>query len=219
MSVVNEECLELKNIKYKTMLLSGVPSSTEIRNSNSLLNLDKFLEDDKTNNQNEPWNKLDNTTKTKKMLTFAENYSKEKEFSEQEQALLIAFLKDCLERKKLQRVKEVEYNKETGEIKDIPALHFNKPSKHFTLKNCDKRVSTLKSLPPKKVRGTVKNSHNKVNVVDSDDSEQELDSKQMVQIADEVKEEVKQEVKEEVKVVVKEKQVKPRKKKVIIEAV
>ena len=68
MSVVNEECLELKNIKYKTMLLSGVPSSTEIRNSNSLLNLDKFLEDDKTNNQNEPWNKLDNTTKTKKQF-------------------------------------------------------------------------------------------------------------------------------------------------------
>lgn len=211
MSVVNEECLELKNIKYKTMLLSGVPSSTEIRNSNSLLNLDKFLEDDKTNNQNEPWNKLDNTTKTKKMLIFAENYSKEKEFSEQEQILLIAFLKDCLERKKLQRVKEVEYNKETGEIKDIPALHFNKPTKHFTLKNCDKRVSTLKSLPPKKVRGTVKNSHSKVNVVDSDDSEQELDGKQIAQI-----EEVKEEVKEVVKEATKEKQVKPRKKKVII---
>jgi hypothetical protein len=30
-------------------------------------------------------------------------------------------------------------------------LHFNKVNKHFTLKNLDKRVSTLKSLPPKKI--------------------------------------------------------------------
>ena len=32
----------------------------------------------------------------------------------------------------------------------IPALVYNKSTKHFTLKNLDKRISTLKSLPPKK---------------------------------------------------------------------
>jgi len=42
-------------------------------------------------------------------------------------------------------------------VKDIPALSFNKSNNHFTLKNIDKRISTLKSLPPKKVRGTIKN--------------------------------------------------------------
>ena len=57
-------------------------------------------------------------------------------------------------------------NKETGEIKDIPALYFNKPTNHFTLKNIDKRVSTLRGLAPKKKQGTAKNI--KVNDSDSE---------------------------------------------------
>ena len=51
--------------------------------------------------------------------------------------------------------KDVLYDKETGLIKDIPALFFNKTTKHFTLKNIDKRVTTQKSLPLKK--GTIRN--------------------------------------------------------------
>ena len=70
------------------------------------------------------------------------------------------FFKDCLDKKKLQRVKDVIYDKDTGEIKEVPALHFNKPTIHFTLKNIDKRVSTTRSLAPKKVRGTAKNIEN-----------------------------------------------------------
>jgi tRNA-2-methylthio-N6-dimethylallyladenosine synthase len=42
----NDECLELKNIKYKTMLLSGTPLQ-ETKSSNDLSNLDKFLEEEK----------------------------------------------------------------------------------------------------------------------------------------------------------------------------
>jgi hypothetical protein len=151
-----EECIELKNIKYKTMLLSGNVIH-EIKSSNDLSNLEKFLEDNKTKNQSEPWSKLDKTVKTKKLITFAENYSKEKNYDNEESELLIAFLKDSLDRKRLQRIKDVDYDKNNGEIKDIPSLHFNKITKHFTLKNMDKRVSTIKSLPPKKVRGTAKN--------------------------------------------------------------
>ena len=69
----------------------------------------------------------------------------------------------------MQRVKDVNYNKDTGEIKNIPALFFNKPLTHFTLKNIDKRVSTLKGLAPKKKQGTVKNIKN------IDDSESDKD--------------------------------------------
>lgn len=158
-SASQEECIELKNIKYKTMLLSGhILSDNKTTSENDLANLEKFLEDNKSTNQNEPWSKLDNTMKTKKILSFAEIYTKEKDLDAEESILLIAFLKDCLDRKKLQRVKDVEYDKVTGEIKDIPALSFNKSNKHFTLKNLDKRVNTLKSLPPKKGRGTIKNN-------------------------------------------------------------
>ena len=157
-AIKEEECVELKNLKYKTMLLSGVVFKESKSTANDLCNLEKFLEDNKNNTQIEPWSKLDKTLKTKKLLSFAETYAKDKDLTSEEALLLVAFLKDSLDRKKFQRVKDVDYDKTTGEIKDIPAIFYNKPTKHFTLKNTDKRVSTLKSLPPKKVKGTIKNN-------------------------------------------------------------
>jgi hypothetical protein len=153
---MEEECLELKNIKYKTMLLSGAPLQ-ETKSSNDLSNLEKFLENEQNNNKNEPWCKLDKTIKTKKIMDFIEKYKTDHELDIEECGLLLTFLKECLNRKKLQRVKDVIYDKETGQIKDIPALQYTKSSKHFTLKNIDKRISTIKSLTPKKPNGTAKN--------------------------------------------------------------
>jgi hypothetical protein len=153
--VNNDECQELKNIKYKTMLLNGAPLH-ETKSENDLSNLDKFLEDEKNNNVNEPWCKLNKTMKTKKLLEFVENYTKEKELDEEETKLLTSFLKDSLDKKKLSRVKDVIYDKTTGIVKEIPALVYTKTNKHFTLKNIDKRVSTLKSLAPKKLHGTIR---------------------------------------------------------------
>jgi hypothetical protein len=170
----SEECLELKNIKYKTMLLNGNPLK-ETKSENDLSNLDKFLEDEKNNNVNEPWCKLNKTIKTKKILEFVEKYKSEKNLDQEEEKALLTFLKDCLDRKKLQRVKDVVYDKTNGSIKEIPALSYTKANKHFTLKNMDKRVSTLKSLAPKKTQGTIKNK-NIANVSnEEDDSASESD--------------------------------------------
>ena len=154
--VNNEECIELKNIKYKTMLLSGVPIK-ETKSSNDLSNLEKFLENEQNNNKNDPWCKLDKTIKTKKLIEYVTLYKAENKLDEEESELLVSFFKDCLDRKKFQRVKDVIYDKTTGLIKEIPALSYTKATKHFTLKNIDKRVSTQKSLPVKKTQGTIKN--------------------------------------------------------------
>ena len=151
---MSEECIELKNIKYKTMLLNGNPIK-ETKSSNNMNHLDQFLENEMNTNKSEPWSKLDKTIKTKKLIIFVETYKKEKELTEEEEKLLVVFLKDCLDKKKIYKVKDVLYDKETGLIKDIPALFFNKTTKHFTLKNIDKRVTTQKSLPLKK--GTIRN--------------------------------------------------------------
>ena len=173
-NINSEECLELKNIKYKTMLLNGNPLK-ETKSENDLSNLDKFLEDEKNNNVNEPWCKLNKTIKTKKILEFIEKYKSEKNLDQEEEKALLTFLKDCLDRKKLQRVKDVVYDKTNGSIKEIPALSYTKANKHFTLKNMDKRVSTLKSLAPKKTQGTIKNK-NIANVSnEEDDSASESD--------------------------------------------
>jgi hypothetical protein len=171
-TVINNECQELKNIKYKTMLLNGVPLQ-ETKSSNNLYNLDKFLEDEKTSNENEPWSKLNKTIKTKKMFDYVEIYKKNNNLNEEEGNLLITFLKDCLDRKKLIRVKDVVYDKENGNIKDIPALCYVKSTKHFTLKNIDKRISTLKSLAPKKTgQGTIRKKElSKTNESDSEEDD------------------------------------------------
>jgi hypothetical protein len=167
----NDECLELKNIKYKTMLLSGIPIK-ETKTSNNLFNLDKFLEDEKTLNENEPWCKLNKTVKTKKLIEFASYYKNENNLNENDEQLLISFFKDCLDRKKLQRVKDVVYDKKNGSVKEIPALSYIKENKHFTFKNINKRISTLKSLTPKKVNSTIKNKiiTQELNDSDSDDT-------------------------------------------------
>jgi hypothetical protein len=144
-----EECVELKNIKYRTMLLNG-NLTYKTRKENDLLNLEKFLQEDKINNENEPWSKLDKTIKTKKLILYAESYKTKMNLSMEEYDELVLFFKDCLDRKKLQRVKDVNYDKVLGEIKDIPALFYNKTNKHFTLKNMDNRISTFKSLPARK---------------------------------------------------------------------
>jgi hypothetical protein len=170
-NIIVEECQELKNIKYKTMLLNGVPLQ-ETKAANDLSNLDKFLEKEKNNNSNEPWCKLNKTIKYKKLLDFVEIYKKNKNLNEQETKLLTSFLKDSLDKKKLSKVKDVIYDKDTSSIKEIPALTYSKATKHFTLKNIDKRVSTLKSLAPRKGHGTYKN---KISDCKKNDNDSESD--------------------------------------------
>jgi len=145
-----EECIELKNIQYKTMLLNGKPIK-ETKSANDLTNLDEFLENEKNNNQNEPWCKLNKTIKLKKLIDYAHVYKEKNLLDQDEEVAMEMFFRECLDKKKLYRVKDVSYNKDTGVIIDIPSLVYTKSKKHFTLKNTDKRASTLNSLTPKKM--------------------------------------------------------------------
>jgi hypothetical protein len=145
-----EECIELKNIQYKTMLLNGKPIK-ETKSANDLSNLEEFLENEKNNNQNDPWCKLNKTMKLKKLIDYVRIYKAKNMLDDGEETAMEMFFRECLEKKKLYRVKDVSYNKETGVILDIPSLVYAKTNKHFTLKNTDKRASTINSLTPKKM--------------------------------------------------------------------
>jgi hypothetical protein len=160
---------DLKTPSYKTN------SWSEGKASSDLANLDKFLENEKNTNSIEPWSKLDKTAKLRKLLAFAENYAIAHELTKEEHDRLNIFFRDCLDRKKLYRVKDVNYDKDTGEIKEIPALIYNKHSVHFTLKNIDKRVSTLKGLTPKKKQCTIKNIKSSSQIDSSSESDPDTD--------------------------------------------
>ena len=145
-----DECAELKNIKYKTMLMNGT-TIKDTQMSNDLHNLDMFLESEKNMNRSEPWSKLDKTNRTRKIVEFVETYTNEHDLSNEEKTIMTTFLKDCLNKKKLYRVKDVIYDKESGVIKDIPALVYNKHHRHFTLKKLEKHTGTVKSFPNGKI--------------------------------------------------------------------
>jgi hypothetical protein len=137
----------LINNKYKNIIQPYANSSVE----DNYQTIDRLLEREKLHNKSETWNKLDKTVKIQKLHQYAETYGREHALPFKEIKALKAFFISCMEKSKLQKTKEVIYDKDSREITSIPALHFNGPSHSFTLKNLDtKRVSTIKSLTPKR---------------------------------------------------------------------
>jgi hypothetical protein len=115
--------------------------------------LDDILEKEKIRNKGDVWIKLDKTDRYQRLLEYADKHGKEQNMSSKDLKLLKTFFKSCLDRNKLNKSKDVVYNKEDRVILSIPALHYNQVTKNFTLKIMDnKRVSTLKSLTPTKTR-------------------------------------------------------------------
>jgi hypothetical protein len=133
--------------KYKN-IINSITTTTE----DESVNVDKLLEMEKQHNKNEQWNKLDKTVRIQKLHQYAEKYGKEHNLPVKDIKTLKVFFVNCLETNKLQKAKDVIYDKAIKEITAIPSLHFNQVSRNFTLKITDsKRVSTLKSLTPKRV--------------------------------------------------------------------
>jgi hypothetical protein len=137
--------------KYKNILQSY--QNTSVQKSETNYNtIDQLLEREKQHNKTEIWNKLEKSLKIQKLHQYAEKYGKENNLSLKEIKSLKLFFNDSLEKGKLQKTKEIVYDKENRVINNIPSLVFNSVLHNFTLKNLDaKRVSTLKSLTPKRI--------------------------------------------------------------------
>ena len=142
-----QEDQALRNINYKNMLLTGNYGMIK-PDVVTHPNIDAILENEKNTNKSEPWNKLDKSSKVIKLREFSSRHGKEHELTEREITALYQFLVANLEQKKLARAKDVVYDKVTGLVTSIPCLLFNAALKKFTLKRCEKRQSTLKSLAP-----------------------------------------------------------------------
>ena len=136
--------------KYKNILNSQSTLTFDETNTNTMNKIDAMLETEKKNMNSEPWNKLDKRLKIQKLHAYAEKYGKENGLPMKEVKGLKTFFSSCLTKDKLAKVKDVDYNKETGIISNIGGLAFNLTTRAFTIRNLDKKVSTLKSLTPKK---------------------------------------------------------------------
>lgn len=145
----NLECVELRNIKYKSMLLKK-SSPKQLTKYNSNNDIDTFLEKERTQNKEDQWVKLDKTMKMKKINAFVDTYALDNNLNDKDKTSLQDFLVHCLDQKKILKTKDVVYDKVNGVITNIPCLLYTPMlTKKFTLKRCEKRQSTLKSLAPK----------------------------------------------------------------------
>ena len=139
--------------KYKNYIVaSGTPVGTSATiDSNSTEKIDELLEKEKQNMNSEPWNKLDKRLKIQKLHAYAEKYGKDNGLPLKEVKLLKTFFSECLTKDKLSKVKDVDYDRSAGVITNINSLFLNVNTRTFTLRNLDKKVSTLKMLTPKKI--------------------------------------------------------------------
>ena len=149
-----DECLELKTIKYKSMLHDYATSPG--RNREQVTDLDDILSKDANREHNQPWNKLNKQVKIAKLHDYADIYCLDNTLSEDYASSLKSYLDDLLSKRQLQKAKDVAYNKATGAVKSIPNLILNEQTKTFHIKNMDKKVSPMASLAPKNKKRTVK---------------------------------------------------------------
>jgi hypothetical protein len=162
-SKLNEECVELKNIKYQTMLINNNSNNiNKTTDQNTIDNIDAFLSNEIKYNEKQPWSKLGEGIKLKKINEYATAYCNKHKSHRKKEAELIKYLKKCMAHKKLQRVKDVEYNIKTGKITKIPGLKWETSKNRFTLKKPDKKGSTLKNLAPIKKKKKIKIKNKKV---------------------------------------------------------
>jgi hypothetical protein len=146
-ATTDHDDIALKNINYKNMLLTGNYGMLKpdiVTNPN----IDDILENEKNANKSDPWNKLDKSAKIGKLKEYAMRHGKKENYTEEEITTLYQFLISALDQKKLMRAKDVVYDKVSGGITSIPCLIYHAGFKKFTLKRCEKRQSTLKSLAP-----------------------------------------------------------------------
>lgn len=145
-SINDDDCQYLKNIQYKTMLMNGKNTNLSTSGDTDTANIERLLDEEMKQNKNHSWPRLDRSDKINKLDTFAENYCQAPGNNCTDVNALKEYLVMCLDRNRLEKVRDVKYNKLTGAIDAIPCLLYNKAHNRFTLKRCEKQKSTITSL-------------------------------------------------------------------------
>ena len=139
---MKNQCVELENIKYQTMLLNS--NSNIVSSSIDTVNIDDILNKEILCNRKMQWNKLNNGNKISLLKSFASSYCVENTYGKEIENILIAFLMVSLERKRINKIKDIVYDCKNSIIKGIPDLSFDPIKNRFTLRRANKKKVTLK---------------------------------------------------------------------------
>lgn len=113
----------------------------EFSNINTINNM---LDHEKKLTENQCWGKLSKKEKYDKLLNFSEKYCEKIGCDSAIKQILNNYLKQSLERKKLNKKTDVKYNKEKGEVEEVYNLLYHKVNKKFTIKKQELQKKTIK---------------------------------------------------------------------------
>lgn len=150
----------MANFKYRRMFLNPNPKNVISAETNAT-HVDLQLSNESTLNKSAAWNKLGKTNKMKIINEYVDRCcAKEHGLNAEETAQLKLYFSQSLDEKMLQHVKDVIYDKETGQLVGVPQLAFNPTTRKFTLRRQDSHASNgtvkkrnvgaaaIKSRPP-----------------------------------------------------------------------
>ena len=111
-----------------------------------------ILDSESQRNSQAPWCRLNQTDKIAKLGVYASTLASEKQLTDAEETRLRAYLAAALDKKRLQRARDVQYDQEAGIVRSVPALVFCGAERRFTLRRSDRRSCTTKCLGPGRTR-------------------------------------------------------------------
>jgi len=140
---MTNECKEYNSLKYRTMILTGIPLDIKTESSEEFIN--KFLSNDIENNKKWVWIKLTRTEKHRRIGDVVEtNLTPLYSLNETEKATALKFCIMLLDSRKLSKTNDITYNKEERIIERISGLVFNPITRKFVI-NIEKQKTTKKN--------------------------------------------------------------------------
>jgi uncharacterized protein (DUF342 family) len=132
MNELKSDCKELNALNYRTMIYTGTTlNSKNIETTEE--SLANFLNDDMAKNRKGVWSKLTKTAKINKIKKYIKEISESYSLTDDEVSQTTGLLLKMIDRKKLSKNNELNYNQDSGNIESIPGLTFNQLTRSFTL--------------------------------------------------------------------------------------
>ena len=147
------------------MIMTGNNIEQKIDNETNKEELDDFLMKEMANNKKQPWSKLSKTDKIKKLNKYIVDVLKQKhDLTDIERSNLKRFMLNLLDRKKMTKNSEIDYDEETGIIKDIYIISFDQATRKFSI-NKTPTSSSKKSVSTKKKTMKKKDNKEKIDTI------------------------------------------------------
>ena len=138
-----------KNIKVykKPVQLKDIErrSKTNSTVSDNEKDINEYIDNEKNNIYNKSWSKLNNGSKLNRLKLHINILEDKYTLSNEEKTELSLLLINALKKSKLNKVSELVYDSELGEIQEIKALSFNEETRKFTLKTTEQKHKPKKS--------------------------------------------------------------------------